>query len=219
MRHFIQWVFICMPALALAQSSAPALVVASASTAPMFDQPHGMLPVSSSDRSAPVPVGEVVSEFAGEMNDHILPIRQPGGTSSEPEGLKVADSLWLRGLVGTWEAQVRGERYVETWSCANGECNGRAVSYKAAEESFVENTRIFKFHGQWLYLVAAGDSPVVCFVRTSVEGRTWVFSNVEHDFPQRIVYTLNGDDGLDAYIEGPGKDGDVRLEFNLKRTR
>jgi hypothetical protein len=128
------------------------------------------------------------------------------------------DALWLRGLVGTWEAQVRGERYVETWSCANGECNGRAVSYKAAEEGFVENTRIFKFHGQWLYLVAAGDAPVVCFVRTSVEGRTWVFSNVEHDFPQRIAYTLNGDDGLDAYIEGPGSEGDIRLDFNLRRT-
>ncbi len=185
----------------------------------MFDQPHGILPARSSDRSAPVALGEVVSESAGEMNDHILPVHPPGEASSEPEGLNVADSLWLRGLVGTWEAQVRGERYVETWSCANGECNGRAVSYKAGEESFVENTRIFKFHGQWLYLVAAGDSPVVCFVRTSVEGRTWVFSNVEHDFPQRIVYSLNGDDGLDAYIEGPGKEGDVRLEFNLKRTR
>ena len=194
----IQWVLLCSPGLALAQSSGPALVVAAAST-------------------DPVPLGQGVSEFPGDLNERTLPFREPEGASSGSEGMNVADSLWLNGLVGTWEGQVRGERYVETWTCANNACNGRAVSFSGADEAFVEHTRIFNFHGQWLYLVAAGDSPVVCFVRASADATTWVFSNSEHDFPQRISYSQDPVGQLNAFIEGPGKEGVIRLEFNLTR--
>lgn len=141
-----------------------------------------------------------------------IPIRIPLETGDH-------DILWLRGLVGTWEGLVNGERYVETWSCADRECNGRAVSYKGSEESYVEHTRIIEFQGQWLYLVAAGDAPVVCFVRDSAEEGTWVFANMEHDFPQRISYSMEGKDSLNAYIEGPGEDGNVRLDFRLVRVQ
>lgn len=141
-----------------------------------------------------------------------IPIRIPA-EAEDP------DMRWLHGLVGTWEGLVSGERYVETWTCADRECNGRAVSYKGSEESYVEHTRIIEFQGQWLYLVAAGDAPVVCFVRASAEGATWVFANMEHDFPQRISYSMEGTESLNAYIEGPGEAGNVRLDFKLVRAQ
>lgn len=74
-----------------------------------------------------------------------------------------------------------------------------------------------EFAGQWLYLVAAGEGPVIAFVRITANDSTWTFENTEHDFPQRISYTVNGD-ALNASISGPGQDGEMRFDFNLKRV-
>ena len=120
-------------------------------------------------------------------------------------------------LHGTWEGTVNGNRYVEQWTCANGVCDGSATSYGGDTVAMKETTRIMEFAGQWLYLVAAGEGPVIAFVRITANDSTWTFENTEHDFPQRISYTVNGD-ALNASISGPGQDGEMRFDFNLKRV-
>lgn len=129
-----------------------------------------------------------------------------------------ADHAWLQGLDGVWEGQVRGNRYVEQWRCADGACEGMATSYKGDCVSMTERTRIFQFDGRWVYLVSANGDPVVCFTREPGAGAEWVFANAEHDFPQRIGYAVEGD-SLKAWIEGPGEIGPIRLPFDLVRSR
>ena len=118
---------------------------------------------------------------------------------------------------GTWEGTVNGHRYVEQWTCANGMCDGSATSYRGDAISMKETTRIMEFAGHCLFLAWVDEGPAVAFTRTVANDSTWTFENKEHDFPQRISYTVSGDT-LKAYIEGPTKDGGTRLDFKLKRV-
>ena len=127
-------------------------------------------------------------------------------------------TVWLQRLHGSWEGTVRGQRYVEQWTCSDGACEGMGTSYKGDSLAMVEHTRIFLFDGRWVYLVSANGDPVVCFTREAGAGAEWVFANTEHDFPQRIGYAVEGD-SLKAWIEGPGENGPIRLPFDLVRSR
>ncbi len=129
---------------------------------------------------------------------------------------QIKDPLLL--LQGTWEGTVNGNRYVEQWVCADGVCDGSATSYRGDTVAMTETTRIMEFAGQWIYLVAAGEGPVIAFVRTTASDSTWTFENTEHDFPQRISYTVSGN-ALNASISGPGQDGEMRFDFHLKRVK
>jgi len=84
-------------------------------------------------------------------------------------------------LHGTWEGTVNGNRYVEQWTCANGVCDGSATSYGGDTVAMKETTRIMEFAGQWLYLVAAGEGPVIAFVRITANDSTWTFENTGLD--------------------------------------
>ena len=106
--------------------------------------------------------------------------------------LTAQTSTSLLPLQGTWEGTVNGNRYVEQWTCANGVCDGSATSYRGATVSMTETTRIMEFAGHWLYLVWVGEGPAVAFTRTIANDSTWTFENKEHDFPQRISYTVSG---------------------------
>ena len=119
---------------------------------------------------------------------------------------------------GTWEGTVNGHRYVEQWTCANGMCDRSAASYRGDSISMKEITRIMEFAGHWIYLAWVSDGPAVAFTRTVANDSTWTFENKRHDFPQRISYTVSGD-SLKAYIEGPSKNGETRLDFILKRVK
>ena len=46
-----------------------------------------------------------------------------------------------------------------------------------------------------------------------------VFENPNHDFPQKIIYQQDGDDGLKVTIEGPGEaEGSRQVEFLFRRV-
>lgn len=120
-------------------------------------------------------------------------------------------------LQGTWEGTVGGQRYVEQWTCAGDQCDGRATAYTGEAVQHTETMRIMAFAGHWHFLVWLGDGPAVAFTRTMANDSTWAFENTDHDFPQRIRYTVHGDT-LHAQIAGPGKEGETRIDFLLKRT-
>jgi hypothetical protein len=46
-----------------------------------------------------------------------------------------------------------------------------------------------------------------------------VFENPQHDFPQRISYTLKGDGKLTAAIAGSKNGKTRRVEFNYQRVK
>ena len=49
-------------------------------------------------------------------------------------------------------------------------------------------------------------------------GKNYVFENMEHDFPQRIVYTNPKTDSIFAYIEGIQDDQYRKLEFPFTKS-
>ncbi|MDP2958801.1 MAG: hypothetical protein Q8N53_20420 [Longimicrobiales bacterium] len=55
-------------------------------------------------------------------------------------------------------------------------------------------------------------------VGLSAEGGALVFENLQHDFPQRILYRPLGLDSLVARIEGPRRDGPRGFDFPMRRV-
>lgn len=130
----------------------------------------------------------------------------------------VADTAWLDRLVGTWEGDLGGQRYVEQWRKVDGSTyEGRATMYEGEKAVSTEHTRITLFSDHWLYLANPGGQGVTCFVRASADATTWIFVNNEHDFPKRIGYRIQGD-ALTAWIAGKD-DAEQRMEFPLHRVR
>lgn len=138
-------------------------------------------------------------------------------TSLSSFAINAQTSAPLLPLQGTWEGTVGGNRYVEQWTCSDSSCDGSASSYRGDTVHQSETMRITEFAGHWHLLVWMGNGPAVAFTCISADAATWIFENREHDFPQRISYTVSGD-ALDAYIAGPGEKAEMRFDFNLKRV-
>ena len=114
-------------------------------------------------------------------------------------------------LAGCWSGEVRGARYEESWTSAEGGVllgtsrtirDGRVVEW--------EFLRIARQDGRWTYLAQPGGRPATAFPLAGAGARTLTFENLAHDFPQRIVYTRAGD-RLTARVEGGGRTLDVPM--------
>jgi hypothetical protein len=139
-------------------------------------------------------------------------------TTIAPSAAPTTDARWLDQLVGKWEGDVGGDRYVEEWHKVNADTyEGKAVTWKGDQAVSSEELRLTLFSGHWLYLVNPGGQGVSCFVRNSANATTWIFENNEHDFPKRIGYRIAGET-LMAWIAGKN-DQSNRMEFNLTRVR
>lgn len=105
-------------------------------------------------------------------------------------------------LAGHWKASADKLTTEEIWLApADGLMvgAGRTVGGK---KPFFEFLRI-EARGEMLYYVAQprGGVPTE-FKSVKVEADTVVFENLQHDFPQRIIYRRSGDNRLDARTEG-----------------
>ena len=63
------------------------------------------------------------------------------------------------------------------------------------------------------YVSMPGGAPPTSFCAVEVGERRVVFENREHDFPQRILYWLDGEGRLHARIEGPAGSGEQAMEW------
>jgi hypothetical protein len=130
----------------------------------------------------------------------------------------LADLAWL---AGTWTFERNGRTVTEHWlPPAGGTMLGvsRTVAgERTVEYEFIvlretaEGGLVFEAHpsGQ-----AGAEFPLVRW-----SARELVFENTAHDFPQRIVYTLNDDGSLLAAIEGERNGKLRRVEFPYRRVR
>ncbi len=127
----------------------------------------------------------------------------------------------LAWMSGRWELAKNGRHIEEVWMApAGGTMLGMGRTVKAGR------TVEFEFlilradeSGDIHYEATPSGQARTTFKLLHLEGSSVVFENKEHDFPQRIGYTLNADGSLLAYIEGPGKDGTIRrIEFPYRRV-
>ncbi len=128
----------------------------------------------------------------------------------------VEDLAWL---AGCW-ASVDGEPGSgETWTAPAGGTllgigrtvkGGRTVAHEFQQIRETEPGRIV------LIALPSGQKEAT-FALVRLSDREVVFENLQHDFPQRVLYRLTGADQLLGRIEGQ-RDGEVRgVDFPLKR--
>jgi hypothetical protein len=130
----------------------------------------------------------------------------------------VNDFAWL---AGCWEYGGSGREGVEQWmKPAGGAMFGMSRT--------VMNGKLREF--EFLQLRTKEDGSIYYVALPSGQNETWfklvksgeheaVFENLEHDFPQRILYRLEKDGSLLARIEGMSKGKLKGIDFPMKRGR
>ena len=81
-----------------------------------------------------------------------------------------------------------------------------------------ERLQLEEREGRLIYTSLPSGQNEASFTSTTVTDSSFVVENLQHDFPQRIIYRRHGADSLLARIEGP-RDGRVRgVDFPMKRV-
>lgn len=110
----------------------------------------------------------------------------------------------LAWLEGRWTGTQDGVASEEVWtSPAGGALVGMHKDVKGERMVGFEFFRIAVVPGEGLtYLASPPGAPPTPFRLLELAERRVVFANEKHDFPQRILYWLDGDGALHARIEG-----------------
>lgn len=123
------------------------------------------------------------------------------------------DLKWMNGY---WTNQENGSTSEELWSTAAGGMMvgvNRSV-YPNGKSSF-EFLRIVESQGKVVYLASPGGQTPTPFTLAKVTGKKAVFENMDNDFPQRIIYSREGDK-LTARIEDAS--GEKGMQWTWTKT-
>lgn len=111
----------------------------------------------------------------------------------------VATPNWM---VGTWSMVQDGVTTRETWlPPLGGAMAGATVTADTSKPASIEFASITTGKDGLIYTAVVNGQPPTAFVRKSGSSAELVFENLEHDFPQRVIYRQCGND-LCARIEG-----------------
>lgn len=126
----------------------------------------------------------------------------------------------LAWLAGCWESNTGGEQFTENWMKPSGKTMfgiGRYI--KDNKTLFYEFLQIRENPDGSIYFIALpSNQKEATFTLLRGDNKEAIFENPEHDFPQRVVYRLEGKDSLLAYVEGIDLGKQRKEEFPLKRV-
>lgn len=126
----------------------------------------------------------------------------------------------LRWLAGSWGRDTAGTREEEHWTAPRGGLmvgmhrdvtNGRAVSF--------EFLRIAATDSGIVYFAQPKGQPATPFKLKDLSDRRVVFENQANDFPQRILYWMEGATVLHARIEGTWNGKTESADWRWRRLR
>ncbi len=125
-------------------------------------------------------------------------------------------------LAGSWRMEKGGRVIDEQWMAPAGGVMlgmGRTIAKgRVMEHEFLQIRE--GPGGDLFYIAQPSGQPEATFQITSLSDTAVSFENPQHDFPQKISYTLQTVGVLLAAIEGPGADGQVkRIEFTYQRVQ
>jgi hypothetical protein len=122
------------------------------------------------------------------------------GGARQPAKPTLTDLAWM---AGSWAGTARGIAMEEHWTSPKGNSMvGLHRDVGKGRTLLFEFLRIEQQGDQIVYLsMPNGRSPATSFPLKEVSGTRVVFENPTHDFPQRIIYWMDGAD-LRARIEG-----------------
>ncbi len=152
----------------------------------------------------------------------LLPATLPAADPKKPDQaaspVRIEQLAWL---AGSWRMEKGGRVVDEQWMApAGGVMLGMARTVAKGRVVAHEFVQIRVGPGGRLYYVAQpSGQKEATFQHTSLTDREVVFENPQHDFPQKIIYTLKADGSLLAVIEGLRADGTTkRIEFPYVRV-
>ncbi len=122
-------------------------------------------------------------------------------------------------IVGDWCAMSGEQRFEERWTDAQG---GRMYalsrSFKGNRLAGFEFLRIEPIDGGYAYIAQPGGRPPTAFALSERGDQRVVFTNPQHDYPQRIEYWRDAS-GLHARVSGAPKPGEDPLQFDFRPGR
>ena len=122
--------------------------------------------------------------------------------SSVAAAAKAPDASALAWLAGAWSGTKDGVRSEEHWtSPEGGALVGMHKDVRDGKVVAFEFARIAVEAGKLCYLASPGGAAPTPFCAIEVGERRVVFENREHDFPQRVLYWMDGE-RIHARIEG-----------------
>ncbi len=131
-----------------------------------------------------------------------------------------ADLKDLEWLAGKW-ILTKGSRVVEEqWMApAGGMMLGMSRAQSSGKVNEFEFLRIEQRGQDVFYVAQPGGRPATEFKLVKNTPTELVFENLQHDFPQQIIYTHNADGSMTASIKGPGKQGPKTFSFEYQRVK
>ncbi|MGB5815735.1 MAG: DUF6265 family protein [Thermoanaerobaculia bacterium] len=138
------------------------------------------------------------------------------GFSQVTEAASVEDLAWLAGCWASVGAEAgSGEQWMEP---AGGTLLGVNRTVKGSETVAHEFMQIRETEsGEIEFIANPSGQSEAAFSLVGLSADEVVFENPDHDFPQRIIYRLKGDD-LEGRIEGKVKGELKGVDFPLKRV-
>jgi hypothetical protein len=138
------------------------------------------------------------------------------GVTAMVESASVEDLAWLAGCWASVGAEAgSGEQWTQP---AGGTLLGVNRTVKGSETVAHEFMQIRETEGGEIEFIAnpSGQSEAA-FSLVGLSETEVIFENPDHDFPQRIIYRLKGDN-LEGRIEGTAKGELKAVDFPLKRV-
>jgi len=152
----------------------------------------------------------------------LLPVALPAASQKKPgKAPPPADLEKLGWLAGKWRLEASGRLVEEQWMApAAGVMLGMSRTIakgRVVEHEFMQ-IRVGP-GGELFYIAQPSGQKEAAFQQATLTDKEVGFANPNHDFPQKITYTLRADGSLLAVIEGPRDDGTTRrVEFAYQRV-
>jgi hypothetical protein len=125
-------------------------------------------------------------------------------------------------MQGTWIMKLSSGQIGETWKKINdNELRSAAFKVKEQDTAWLEKVQLVSSGEGIFYIPTIKDQnqgKPVRFKLTSSENNQFVFSNPEHDFPQRVVYQFVSRDSLHAWVDGKISGQLEKEDYYYKRT-
>ncbi len=125
----------------------------------------------------------------------------------------------LNWLLGKWKSETVNRLTTETWysiSPTTFQGRGISISQSSGDTLFVEDLWIIEAGREIFYIAKVDENEFpVSFKLAALAQNTVIFSNPEHDYPQRISYSLSDNGELFTTVVGmkDGKEGKLELKF------
>ena len=123
-----------------------------------------------------------------------------------------------RWLAGCWELKRGSRTGFEMWMPpAGGIMMGASRTVAGEKVVEWERLQLSEQDNRLVYTSLPSGQTEASFTSTTVTDSSFTVENLQHDFPQRIIYRRHGTDSLIARIEGPQGSGTHGIDFPMRR--